>query len=271
MKMSAVIYTCEFQGCTWKLETNNMEQYIILLKIHVDARHKQKIVPEKVKRPEITANVSNEDWEYFTTRWSQYKKAMYLTGEDIVTQLLECCNEQLRRNHYRAFPWVLEIADEDTVLIQLKLIAVCQKTVNRVKLRTLKQGLGEPVRNFASKIKSLATNCSFTIRCTQVGCNSIISYQEAMITDQLINGLANTKIQKDVLSKANNMDLETLLNYIEGRESALAIQGLTYVDTNDELAMDHEDQTHTPQKEHKIPASSLKTSRKKKNKPKHCR
>ena len=39
--MPAVTYNCKFEGCDWKLETANMEHYISLLKIHVEARQKQ--------------------------------------------------------------------------------------------------------------------------------------------------------------------------------------------------------------------------------------
>ena len=101
--MPAATHTCEFEGCGWKLETDNLEHYISLLKIHVDARHKQQTVSakaEKAKRPELTSDVSEEDWTYFESRWKHYKKACGLTAEDTVTQLLECCNEGLRRDHH---------------------------------------------------------------------------------------------------------------------------------------------------------------------------
>ena len=54
--MPAATHTCEFEGCGWKLETDNLEHYISLLKIHVDARHKQQTVSakaEKAKRPDL--------------------------------------------------------------------------------------------------------------------------------------------------------------------------------------------------------------------------
>ena len=141
-------HTCEFEGCAWKLETDNLEHYISLLKIHVDARHKKQTISakaEKAKRPELTSDVSEEDWTYFKSRWDHYKKACGLTGEDTVTQLLECCNEGLRRDHHRTFSGANEVNDEVTVLAQLKQIAVSKHnvTVSRVKLGTLKQDKGE--------------------------------------------------------------------------------------------------------------------------------
>ena len=47
---------------------------------------------------------------------------------------------------------------EEVVFAELKQIAVCKrnKAVNRVKLSTLKQDKGEPIRKFAGILRSLA-------------------------------------------------------------------------------------------------------------------
>ena len=228
--MPATTHICEFQGCNWKLETENLEHYISLLKIHVEARHKQQRVSakaEKAKRPELTSEVSEEDWSYFTSRWEHYKKACGLTAEDTVTQLLECCNEGLRRDHHRTFSGANEANDENAVLAQLKQIAVSKRniTVNRVKLGTLKQDRGETVRKFAGRVKSLASVSGYTVKCSKTGCNTDVVYQEPVIIDQVIRGLSDSEIQKDVLAR-DRMDLEDLLKYVEGKESALTSQGL---------------------------------------------
>ena len=102
------------------------------------------------------------------------------------------------------------------------------KAVNRVKLSTLKQDKGEPVRKFAGRVRSLAAVNGYSIKCTNAECGRDVSYTEAVIMDQLIAGLADTEIQKDVLSHtgADTWDLEKLLKYVEGKESGLASQGL---------------------------------------------
>ena len=48
--------------------------------------------------------------------------------------------------------------------------------------------------------------------------------------DQIIRGLASSDIQKDVLSHmdADSLTLETLLTFVEGKESGQASQGLLY-------------------------------------------
>ena len=100
--------------------------------------------------------------------------------------------------------------------------------MNRVKLSTLKQDKGEPVRKFAGRVRSLAAVNGYSIKCTNAECGRDVSYTEAVIMDQLIAGLADTEIQKDVLShtEADTWDLEKLLKYVEGKESGLASQGL---------------------------------------------
>lgn len=102
------------------------------------------------------------------------------------------------------------------------------KAVNRVKLGILRQDKVEPVRKFAGRVRSLAVVNGYTVKCAKEGCGQDVSYTEAIIMDQLTAGLADTEIQKDVLShtEADTWDLEKLLKYVEGKESGLAGQGL---------------------------------------------
>ena len=103
-----VVHKCEFGDCQWEQDTDNLETYATLYKIHVSAVHTQpqptsNAKAEKAKRPELLADVSDEDWAYFISRWEHYKKAANVTNDNVVTQLMECCNEQLRREHHRTF------------------------------------------------------------------------------------------------------------------------------------------------------------------------
>ena len=63
--MPVTKYTCEYDDCNEEFKTATLEHYIELLKLHVDARHKQHTTSakaEKAKRPELTADVSDKDW-----------------------------------------------------------------------------------------------------------------------------------------------------------------------------------------------------------------
>ena len=65
--------------------------------------------------------------------------------------------------------------------------------VNRVKLSTMKQDKGEPVRKFAGRVRSLAAVNGYTVKCTNAECGRDVFYTEAVIAYQGIAGLADTE------------------------------------------------------------------------------
>ena len=124
-----VLRKCEYQDCTWSVETDNLETYVELLKIHTQANHAAQVAAnnasskaEKAKRPELGSDVSEEDWSYFISRWKEYKKATNLKGDDIISQLMECCTEQLRRDHHKTYLTAeqTDAAREDTRMESLR-------------------------------------------------------------------------------------------------------------------------------------------------------
>jgi hypothetical protein len=238
--MSETILKCEYKECTWKSDKYTVDVCLKLLEIHIAAKHataptqpvktpSSAAKTEKAKRPEIAAEMSDEDWAYFLSRWEEYKKATALEGDEVILQLMECCCEPLRRDHHRTFPKGEGApATEASRLGQLKQLCVRKKNpaVNRVKLGTLKHDKGEPVRKFAGRVRSLATVSEYSVQCS--ACKVPVSYTEAVITDQVITGLSDIEIQRDVLShpESATMDLEKLLQFVEGKESGQASQGL---------------------------------------------
>ena len=236
--MTVTTLDCEWSDCTWESKEASIEICLRLLEFHVAANHPSTAQPrssmatakpEKAKRPELASEMSDKNWAYFVSRWEDYKKATALQGEEVVIQLMECCCEQLRRDHHRTYPKTgVGTVTESTRLAELKQLAVRQKNrmVNRVKLGTLKQDKGEPVRKYAGRIRSLASVSEYNVSCST--CKASIPYTEPVILDQVIAGLADVEIQKDVLSHpdAANMNLEKLLQFVEGKESGQASQGL---------------------------------------------
>ena len=82
-----------------------ISEAITLLQMHEKAKHVEQQVStsnslkaDKVRRPTIAGGGSSEDWQYFVTRWEEYASATKLADKDKVLQLLECCDEQLRRD-----------------------------------------------------------------------------------------------------------------------------------------------------------------------------
>ena len=65
------IHRCEFAECTTEWQTDNLETFLELYKIHVRAAHEDgaearpSAKAERARRPEISSDVSDEDWNYF--------------------------------------------------------------------------------------------------------------------------------------------------------------------------------------------------------------
>ena len=110
---------------------------------------------------------------------------------------------------------------EAELLKEIQQISVMakNKTVNRAKLHSLKQGKGEPVRVFAGRVQSLASACGYNSSCR--GCQMTCSYAVEVIMDQIIFGLADLQIRRNILSKPDEtyLHLEQLIMYVEGKES----------------------------------------------------
>lgn len=94
---------------------------------------------EKVRRPTTTAAGSSEDWAYFLTRWQDYVEATKIQGKDLIIQLLECCDEQLRKDLTRNAGGSLTNNTADEVLAAIKKLAVREENtmVARVQLHNM--------------------------------------------------------------------------------------------------------------------------------------
>ena len=79
---------------------------------------------EKVRRPTITSAGTSEEWSYFITRWQDYAEATRVEGKDKVIQLLECCDEQLRKDLTRNAGGSLTNKPVEEVLQAIKKLAV---------------------------------------------------------------------------------------------------------------------------------------------------
>ena len=94
------VIQCPIEGCEY--ETPDVDPVVAaaLITTHatVHASHHPTAKAEKVKRPCISSAGTTEDWQYFISRWNDYVRATKLSGTDRVIQLLECCDDQLRKN-----------------------------------------------------------------------------------------------------------------------------------------------------------------------------
>lgn len=175
---------------------------------------------ERVRRPSISPAGSSEDWSYFISRWKDYVTATKVTGRDKIIQLLECCNEHLRKDLTRSSTDTLTDQSEEDVLKAIRLLAVREENimVARATLNSMHQDHDETIRSFGARLRGQAGVCKYLIDCP--GCNVQVNYTEAILKDVLSRGIDDSEIQLDLLGNANqNMSLEEIFRFVEAKEA----------------------------------------------------
>ena len=182
--------------------------------------------PEKVQRPTFDIDQSTEKWEYYKSRWVNYKTATGLTGNAIIIQLLETCSEKLRFSMFQSDSKINERTETD-ILALMKRLAVKEENimVSRLHLHNIHQEPGEHVSNFVARLKGQAELCRFNVTCTALDCNTDIRYTDAMVRDTLVRNLYDQDIQRDILGLENQeMSLDELVKLIEAKEAGKRTQ-----------------------------------------------
>ena len=175
---------------------------------------------DKVKRPTISLAGTSEDWKYFLCRWEDYATATKITGRDKVVQLLECCDEQLRKDLTRSAGTTLTQKPEDDVLAAIKSLAVKEENimVARVTLNDMRQDRDESIRSFGARIRGQANVCKYVINCHE--CYEEVNYTEAILRDVLCRGIDDPEIQLDLLGDLNqDMTVEEMFRFVEVKEA----------------------------------------------------
>ena len=176
---------------------------------------------ERVQRPLISSAVTSKEWQYFLTRWAEYKTATKISGTDQVIQLLECCDKQLRKDLTHAAGGSLTNKPEADVLAAILIPSAVREEnpkVARVALHDMCQENDKPIHAFGAWIRGQAGVCKYNITCP--GCSKSAYFTDCILRDVLAHGISDPKIQLDLLSDAKqDMTLEQLLKFIESKES----------------------------------------------------
>ena len=174
---------------------------------------------ERVKRPTISGAGSSEEWTYFLTRWQEYVDATQITGKDKVLQLLECHDDNLRKDITRNAGGPLANKTVEQVLEAVKKLAVREENamVARVQLIDMKQNRDEAIQNFGACLRGQASVCKFTTACPS--CNTAVNNTDNIRRDILIKGLADNEIQLDLLGDKNqDISREEVFQFVEAKE-----------------------------------------------------
>ena len=218
--------TCVWPDCTYSTPADaDYTTGVALLQMHKEAVHTQpprsvSAKVEKVKRPTITTRGTAEEWSYFLQRWDEYKLATKISGSDVIYQLLDCCEEDLRKDLSRTFG-SLTSSSETTLLEHIKCLAVRKENilVARVELHHMQQDRDEPIRTFTARLRGQAGTCQFQIKCKCTPSTNV-DYGDTMVRDALVHGLADEEIRLDLLSQADEtISLEDTVKFIEAKES----------------------------------------------------
>lgn len=181
---------------------------------------------DKVKRPEVGPETSEEEWAYFMARWEGYKKSCQLEGEELLNQLKECMEESIRKDHFNQFSGV-ELKDKETFIEQIRKVAIkkANRAVGREQLARLKWDKGESIWKYVGRIRVLAQVAEYKVQCV---CKKMVPYTDLVIKVQGITGLLDQGIKTDMLShdQVNNWSLEQLVTFVEGKESGKLSAGM---------------------------------------------
>ena len=131
---------CPVPDCTYATPANTDAIVVAaLLNAHATTHSRDTSAKvEKVKRPTISTAGSSEEWAYFKTRWDDYKTATKVTGAECVVQLLECCDETLRKDLTWSAGGSLTSKSEAEVLSAIRTLAVREEnTTQNSELRNL--------------------------------------------------------------------------------------------------------------------------------------
>ena len=67
--------------------------------------------------------------------------------------------------------------------------------------------------------------CQYNVKCTSASCRATIDYSQEMVLDQLVRGLNDNQIQRQVLScKEEDFNLDTVEKVIIAEESSRVTQ-----------------------------------------------
>ena len=161
------VINCPYPQCSYATDDITEALAATMLTIHASGAHPPtgsvatssnstvQCKEDKVKRPSVGLAGTTYDWTYFTTRWAEYKSATGITGNKLVLQLLECCEEDLRKDITRAAGGSLASKTENEVLEAIKRLAIREENVMvaRYELHSMTQDHSETIRSYDARIR----------------------------------------------------------------------------------------------------------------------
>ena len=173
---------CSYPDCPYTTDDLPAELVLKLLDIHTGSHAtlpQPTVKIERVRRPTISSAGTSEEWQYFQTHWGEYVATTKISGTDRVIQLLECCDDQLRKELTRAAGKSLTTQSEEEVLKAIKRLAIRENImVVRVALHDMRQDNDETIRSFGARIRGQANVCQYNTACPN--CSTTVDFLQTV-------------------------------------------------------------------------------------------
>ena len=163
-------------------------------------------IVKNVKVPEGRYNMSLAEYRTYVNDCNAYQVLTGYTDNQIVLQLRLNMDAELKRSVDVNYPdWHTKSVGE---------------AVYRKEFDNMGQTKDEPIREFATRLRSCALDCSFI--CPYDDNHDLTDYH---IINRIRSGIYNKTLQQEILQKHSTLnDLPTLVKYCEDFESALLDQ-----------------------------------------------
>ena len=183
--------------------------------------------PPPLQMPKLSSQCSVAKFDDFQKQWRFYKASVDMPQSAVTSYLMNCLEEEVKNDVLAADADIHEKTEVE-VLAAIKQYAVQRRAISSLKVDVwqMSQGEGESVHKFYARVKELASQCQFTVACTNNTCPNrnapYISYCDEIIKQVILNGLADHDIKKEVLGTAgvDTKSLMDTLGLIENKETA---------------------------------------------------
>ena len=183
--------------------------------------------PPPLQMPKLSSQCSVAKFDDFQKQWRFYKASVDMPQSAVTSYLMNCLEEEVKNDVLAADADIHEKTEVE-VLAAIKQYAVQRRAISSLKVDVwqMSQGEGESVHKFYARVKELASQCQFTVACTNNACPNrnppYISYCDEIIKQVVLNGLVDHDIKKEVLGTAgvDTKSLMDTLGLIENKETA---------------------------------------------------
>ena len=231
-----MVMECDVDGCQFATKELEPAVAVELLKLHDKNSHTQtrggstdEDSRDKVKfrQPRVDLGQSLEEWETFLARWAEYKRQMKVGTGKVSGQLISCASDELETSLRRLLGENFYDEAETVLLHEMKQLVVKfqNPAVYVEEFMTIKQEVGESVRNFLSRLKGVGNRCGFVVTCVcckkenKTCCDAKVSYADDITKYKLVSGLVDSDIKEDALG-LEATSLEEIVKVIEVKEGA---------------------------------------------------